>query len=58
MLTPHLLPAEFNKIATVTALGFVLVGFIGFFVKLIFIVGGQPLLLRAAGRTLDHRGRA
>ena len=30
--------AEFNKICSRTALGFVVMGFIGFFVKLIFIV--------------------
>lgn len=36
---PHPHP-EFNKIATKTALGFVVMGFIGFFVKLIFIVSG------------------
>ena len=29
---------EFNKIALVTAFGFIIAGFIGFFVKLIFIV--------------------
>lgn len=41
-LPPCLPPshAEFNKIATKTALGFVVMGFIGFFVKLIFIVSG------------------
>ena len=32
------LDAEFNKICSKTALGFVVMGFIGFFVKLIFIV--------------------
>ena len=32
------LGAEFNKICSKTALGFVVMGFIGFFVKLIFIV--------------------
>jgi hypothetical protein len=32
------LGAEFNKICLRTALGFVVMGFIGFFVKLIFIV--------------------
>lgn len=31
-------PAEFNKICSKTAIGFVVMGFIGFFVKLIFIV--------------------
>ena len=30
--------AEFNKITLRTAIGFVVMGFIGFFVKLIFIV--------------------
>ena len=30
--------AEFNKITIRTAIGFVVMGFIGFFVKLIFIV--------------------
>ena len=30
--------AEFNKITVRTALGFIVMGFIGFFVKLIFIV--------------------
>jgi preprotein translocase subunit Sss1 len=30
--------AEFNKITSKTAIGFILMGFIGFFVKLIFIV--------------------
>jgi hypothetical protein len=30
--------AEFNKICSKTAIGFVVMGFIGFFVKLIFIV--------------------
>ena len=35
MLIPF---AEFNKICSRTALGFVVMGFIGFFVKLIFIV--------------------
>lgn len=30
--------AEFNKICSRTALGFIVMGFIGFFVKLIFIV--------------------
>ena len=30
--------AEFNKIVLQTALGFVVMGFIGFFVKLVFIV--------------------
>jgi hypothetical protein len=29
---------EFNKITSKTAIGFILMGFIGFFVKLIFIV--------------------
>jgi len=33
-----MLRAEFNKITTQTALGFIVMGFIGFFVKLIFIV--------------------
>ncbi len=33
-----MLCAEFNKITTQTALGFIVMGFIGFFVKLIFIV--------------------
>ena len=32
------MPAEFNKITIRTAIGFVVMGFIGFFVKLIFIV--------------------
>lgn len=32
------LPAEFNKITIRTAIGFIVMGFIGFFVKLIFIV--------------------
>lgn len=32
------LPAEFNRISVRTAVGFVIMGFIGFFVKLIFIV--------------------
>ena len=30
--------AEFNKICLQTALGFIVMGFIGFFVKLVFIV--------------------
>lgn len=30
--------AEFNKITIRTAIGFIVMGFIGFFVKLIFIV--------------------
>jgi protein transport protein SEC61 subunit gamma and related proteins len=29
--------AEFTKVATRTAIGFVVMGFVGFFVKLIFI---------------------
>lgn len=33
-----LLFAEFNKICLQTALGFIVMGFIGFFVKLVFIV--------------------
>ena len=37
--TEYLLAAEFNKITIRTAIGFVVMGFIGFFVKLIFIVG-------------------
>ena len=37
MLTSELC-AEYNKICSRTALGFVVMGFIGFFVKLIFIV--------------------
>lgn len=32
-----LLPAEFQKIAMATAIGFAIMGFIGFFVKLIHI---------------------
>ena len=35
--------AEFNKITVRTALGFIVMGFIGFFVKLIFIVSGCVL---------------
>jgi protein transport protein SEC61 subunit gamma and related proteins len=35
--------AEFNKITIRTALGFVVMGFIGFFVKLIFIVSDRVL---------------
>lgn len=31
-------PAEYTKICTRTAVGFIVMGFIGFFVKLIFIV--------------------
>jgi hypothetical protein len=43
-LTPLLdASAEFNKIAGKTALGFILMGFVGFFVKLIFIVSSWPL---------------
>jgi hypothetical protein len=38
--------AEFNKIAGKTALGFILMGFVGFFVKLIFIVSAGPGMLR------------
>ena len=30
-------PAEFTKIAQATSVGFAIMGFIGFFVKLIFI---------------------
>ncbi len=37
---PWLWLAEFNKITVRTALGFIVMGFIGFFVKLIFIVSG------------------
>ena len=33
----HPLPAEFSKIAQATSVGFAIMGFIGFFVKLIFI---------------------
>lgn len=36
------LAAEFNRICSKTAIGFVVMGFIGFFVKLIFIVSPQP----------------
>lgn len=36
-----LLLAEFNKVCSRTAIGFILMGFIGFFVKLIFIVSGS-----------------
>jgi len=39
--------AEFNKITVRTALGFIVMGFIGFFVKLIFIVSA---LLAQPGR--------
>jgi preprotein translocase subunit Sss1 len=35
--------AEFNKICSKTAIGFVVMGFIGFFVKLIFIVSPTTL---------------
>jgi hypothetical protein len=35
---------EFNKIASKTALGFVVMGFIGFFVKLIFIPINQIIV--------------
>ena len=35
--------AEFNKITVRTALGFIVMGFIGFFVKLIFIVSACVL---------------
>ena len=33
----HLCAAEFSKIAQATSVGFAIMGFIGFFVKLIFI---------------------
>ena len=36
--------AEFNKICLQTALGFIVMGFIGFFVKLVFIVSTHHLL--------------
>lgn len=36
--------AEFNKICLQTALGFIVMGFIGFFVKLVFIVSYTPAL--------------
>ncbi len=35
--------AEFNKICLQTALGFIVMGFIGFFVKLVFIVSFHRL---------------
>eukprot|EP00775_Hariotina_reticulata_P006644 gene6644-6869_t len=35
---------EFNKICSKTAIGFVLMGFIGFFVKLIFIPINQIIV--------------
>ena len=35
---PALSLAEFNKVASITAMGFIAAGFIGFFIKLIFIV--------------------
>jgi len=35
---------EFNKIMTKTALGFVIMGFVGFFVKLIFIPINQIIV--------------
>lgn len=37
--------AEFLKVCQRTAVGFVVMGFIGFFVKLLFIVSNQPLQL-------------
>ena len=43
LLTQWLWLAEFNKITVRTALGFIVMGFIGFFVKLIFIVSGSAL---------------
>ncbi len=43
MLKSWLWLAEFNKITVRTALGFIVMGFIGFFVKLIFIVSGWVL---------------
>ena len=36
-LSARLLLAEFSKIAQATSVGFAIMGFIGFFVKLIFI---------------------
>jgi len=36
--------AEFNKICLQTALGFIVMGFIGFFVKLVFIVSTPSTL--------------
>lgn len=37
VLVPPGLPAEFSKIAIATSVGFLIMGFIGFFVKLIHI---------------------
>jgi hypothetical protein len=45
--------AEFNKITTQTALGFIVMGFIGFFVKLIFIVRSCTLGLAHVCRLFD-----
>ena len=41
--------AEFNKITLRTAIGFVVMGFIGFFVKLIFIVSFTTCVLSGLG---------
>ena len=46
--------AEFNKITIRTAIGFVVMGFIGFFVKLIFIVSLNRLYI-ATSATLFAR---
>jgi hypothetical protein len=50
-------PTEFTQITVKTAVGFLIMGFIGFFVKLLFIVSRSPVLVPpAAPRPPGLRG--
>ena len=50
--------SEYNKIVTKTALGFVVMGTIGFFVKLVFIVSEEEDKMEGSARERDTAARA
>uniref|UniRef100_A0A6N2NH48 Protein transport protein Sec61 subunit gamma n=1 Tax=Salix viminalis TaxID=40686 RepID=A0A6N2NH48_SALVM len=45
---------EFTKVASRTAIGFVVMGFVGFFVKLIFIPINNIIFLESTSKFLRH----